>query len=66
VSATRGQIAKIDALAAQLPDPIPSTRQTFADVPPTAPFWLWIEQLAGRGIVSGYTCGGPGEPCPGT
>jgi hypothetical protein len=62
-NATRGQIAKITALTAQIPDPVPSTRQTFADVPPSNPFWLWIEQLVGRGIISGYACGGPGEPC---
>jgi hypothetical protein len=24
---------------------------------------VWIEELGGRGIISGYTCGGPGEPC---
>ena len=61
--ATRGQIAKIVSLAAQIADPIPTTRQTFADVPASAPFWLWIEQLAGRQILSGYLCGGPSEPC---
>ena len=27
------------------------------------PFWLWIERLAAHGAISGYTCGGPGEPC---
>ena len=32
-------------------------------MPPTNPFWQWIEQLAGRGVISGYTCGGVGEPC---
>ncbi|HET8626971.1 MAG TPA: S-layer homology domain-containing protein, partial [Thermomicrobiales bacterium] len=26
---------------------------------------LGIEAAAAAGIVSGYTCGGPGEPCPG-
>jgi hypothetical protein len=62
-AATRGQIAKISATAAGLTDPVPSTQRTFADVPPGNPFWLWIEQLAGRGVISGYTCGGPGEPC---
>jgi hypothetical protein len=61
--ATRGQIAKITASAAQIPDPIPGAQQTFADVPPSQPFRLWIEQLAGRGIINGYGCGGPGEPC---
>jgi hypothetical protein len=62
---TRGQIAKIAAAAAALVDPIPTTQQTFADVPPTNAFWQWVERLAGRGVISGYTCGGPGEPCDG-
>jgi hypothetical protein len=62
-NATRGQIAKITVITAQIPDPVPTTRQTFTDVPPNQPFWLWIEQLAGRGIINGYGCGGPGEPC---
>ena len=60
---TRGQIAKIVADAAGFSDAIPSTQQTFEDVPHGNPFWLYIERLAGRGSISGYTCGGPGEPC---
>jgi hypothetical protein len=60
---TRGQTSKIVANAANLSNSIPSTQQTFADAPSSSPFWLWIERLAGRGIISGYTCGGPGEPC---
>ena len=44
-------------------EPVPSTQQTFEDVPPASTFWLWIERLAGRGIIGGYPCGGPGEPC---
>jgi N-acetylneuraminic acid mutarotase len=62
-NATRGQIAKIDALAATISDPIPTTQQTFEDVPGTNPFWLFIERLAWRQIISGYSCGGLGEPC---
>jgi hypothetical protein len=62
---TRGQLSKIVALAANLQDPVPPAQQTFADVPPTQPFWLFVEQVAGRGIISGYQCGGPGEPCDG-
>lgn len=62
-NATRGQIAKIAAVAANVTDPIPSTQQTFTDVPNSNPFWVYIERLAGRGIISGYDCGGPGEPC---
>ena len=64
-SITRGQVAKILAGAAQLNEPIPPAQATFADVPPTQPFWVWIERLAGRGILNGYGCGGPGEPCDG-
>jgi hypothetical protein len=62
-NATRGQIAKIAALAAQIADPIPSTRQTFEDVPPSNAFWVFIEQLYAINVISGYTCGGAGEPC---
>jgi hypothetical protein len=61
--ATRGQIAKITAVTAGWNGPVPTTRQTFADVPVSNPFWLWIEELAARTIISGYGCGGPGEPC---
>jgi hypothetical protein len=60
---TRGQATKIMALAAAWSEPMPTTRQTFADVPPSNVFWLFVEQMAGRGIVSGYGCGGAGEPC---
>ncbi|HUS17699.1 MAG TPA: S-layer homology domain-containing protein [Chloroflexia bacterium] len=62
-SVTRGQIAKIVANARGLSDPIPSTQQTFADVPANSPFWLYVERLAALGTISGYSCGGPGEPC---
>jgi hypothetical protein len=62
-NATRGQISKITAVTAGWNGPIPSTRQTFSDVPSANPFWLWIEELAARNIISGYGCGGPGEPC---
>jgi hypothetical protein len=59
---TRGQIAKVLAEARTLPAPSPPTA-TFADVPPAHPFYSYIEAVAAAGIVSGYTCGGPGEPC---
>ena len=61
--ATRGQLSKIVANAAGFQDPIPPDRQTFTDVPPTNPFWLYIERLVAHGVISGYACGGPGEPC---
>ena len=59
---TRGQTSKIVAIAANLPAP-PSGQQTFEDVAPDSPFWSWIEPLAGTGAISGYPCGGSGEPC---
>ena len=56
-------MSKIVAESAGFTEAVPSTQQTFEDVPPSGIFWLWIERLSGRGIVSGYPCGGPGEPC---
>ncbi len=60
---TRAQASKMVVSAAGWTDPVPSTQWTFQDVPPGSTFWLWIEDLAGRGIIGGYPCGGPGEPC---
>ncbi len=37
----------------------------FTDVPSGSTFYDYIRCLACRGIVGGYPCGGPGEPCPG-
>jgi hypothetical protein len=59
--ATRSQLAKIVAIAAGY-DGLPAT-QHFTDVPPDNRFYLWIELLASDGIMSGYPCGGPNEPC---
>jgi hypothetical protein len=60
---TRGQIAKIVAVSAGFADPVPPTQQTFEDVAYGSTFWEYIERLAVRGIVGGYPCGGPNEPC---
>jgi hypothetical protein len=60
---TRGQVSKIVSEAAGLTDPVPSAQQSFEDVPPSGTFWLWIERLSSRGIIGGYPCGGPFEPC---
>jgi len=60
-NATRSQTAKIVASAANYNEP--PAGQTFEDVPPSHPFYQWIQRLAARGIMGGYTCGGPGEPC---
>jgi hypothetical protein len=64
-NATRGQIAKILSNAAGYAEPIPSTQQTFEDVPPGSTFWVYIERIAARGVINGYPCGGAGEPCVG-
>jgi hypothetical protein len=60
-NATRGQIAKIVANAAKM------TRepggQIFEDVTPGSAFYDWVQRLASAGIIGGYQCGGPGEPC---
>ena len=60
---TRGQVAKIVANAAGFSDAIPSTQQTFTDVPYSNPFWLYIERLAepGTAYISGYSTS---PPCP--
>jgi len=62
---TRGQLAQIAATAADYQDAIPPDRQTFNDVPPGSTFWLVIERIYLHGTINGYSCGGPGEPCPG-
>lgn len=60
-NATRGQLSKIVSNAAGLVDP--PTGQTFEDVPTSSPFYPYIERLTMRGVMSGYPCGGAGEPC---
>jgi len=60
-SATRGQISKIVSNAAGFQEPV--SGQTFEDVPPGSTFYDFIERLASRGVINGYPCGGPGEPC---
>jgi hypothetical protein len=62
-NATRGQISKIVSEAKGFSDVVPPAQQTFTDVSNTNPFWVWIERLAERGIMSGYPCGGSLEPC---
>ncbi len=59
--ATRGQISKIVANAARLNDP-PGNR-LFEDVTPGSTYFDFVQRLANRGAMSGYPCGGPGEPC---
>jgi len=60
-NATRGQISKIVSNAAGFSDP-PSGQQ-FEDVVPASTFYTYTYRLASRGVMSGYVCGGVGEPC---
>ncbi|MDQ2810029.1 MAG: S-layer homology domain-containing protein, partial [Chloroflexota bacterium] len=58
---TRGQLSKIVALTHGYSDP--PTSRLFEDVPPENTFYTWVQQVGNLGIISGYTCGGLGEPC---
>lgn len=58
---TRGQLSKIVASAAGFTST--PTSQTFEDVAPASTFYLFVERMALRGVIDGYPCGGPGEPC---
>ena len=63
---TRAQMVKIVVLGFGVPITTPPAGgQTFADVAPGSAFFAVIETAAADGIVSGYACGGPGEPCDG-
>jgi hypothetical protein len=58
---TRGQLSKIVSNSAGFADN--QTTQMFQDVPVGSTFFQYIGRLASRGFISGYPCGGPGEPC---
>jgi hypothetical protein len=58
---TRAQLSKVVAEAAQLSDPL--GEQIFEDVAEGSTFYEYIQRLANLGIMSGYSCGGVGEPC---
>ncbi|HUS15778.1 MAG TPA: FG-GAP-like repeat-containing protein [Chloroflexia bacterium] len=66
VNVTRGQTSKFVSNAANYQDAIPSSQQTFTDVPPSSPFWLYTERAYAHGVISGYTSSPPcttGVPC---
>jgi N-acetylneuraminic acid mutarotase len=58
---TRGQLAKIVSNSAGFFEP--TGGQQFEDVPLGSTFFDFVWRLADRGIINGYPCGGPGEPC---
>ncbi len=51
---------------ANTPVPTGTPNTTFGDVAPENVFKPYLEWMAARGYISGYPCGGEGEPCPGT
>lgn len=57
----RGQLTKMTARAFGYNEPV--SGQAFEDVQVGSTFYEYTQMLASRGIVSGYACGGPGEPC---
>jgi len=59
---TRGQIAKMVVLARHWSLLNPASN-SFTDVLPGTAFYSVIETAYAHGILGGYNCGGPGEPC---
>jgi len=59
--ATRGQIAKIVSMAAQINTVV--TEQVFEDVTSSSAFFEHVGHIYDRGVIGGYNCGGVGEPC---
>jgi hypothetical protein len=63
---TRSQLAKIAANAAGYAEVIPSGQQTFGDVPPSHPLWVYVERVHLHGVISGYSGDrGTINPCTG-
>jgi hypothetical protein len=60
-TATRGQFTNIDSNAAGFND-APSGQQ-FEDVAVGSTYYTYTYRLVSRSIMSGYPCGGVGEPC---
>jgi hypothetical protein len=58
---TRGQLSKVVANAAGFTEE--RGEHSFEDVPPGSAFHQFVERMYSRGIISGYACGGSGEPC---
>jgi hypothetical protein len=58
---TRGQVAKMVSQSAGFQNDV--SGQTYEDVPPGSTFYLYVERLSQREVISGYACGGVNEPC---
>jgi hypothetical protein len=59
---TRGQLAKMISGALDWPASYTGPAH-FADVPPGHPLFAYIEAAYAHAVITGYSCGGPGEPC---
>ncbi|HKP52110.1 MAG TPA: S-layer homology domain-containing protein [Chloroflexia bacterium] len=59
--ASRGHIAKIVSNAWGFIDQV--SGQIFEDVPADSTFYTWVQRLYMHGVMGGYPCGSPGEPC---
>jgi hypothetical protein len=62
-SLSRGQLAKVASNGAGYIDQISPDQASFVDVPSGDPFWIYVERAVAHSIISGYPCGGVGEPC---
>jgi hypothetical protein len=60
-SVTRGQLSKIVSNAASFSESV--SGQMFEDVTPGSTFYLYVERMILHDVISGYPCGGAGEPC---
>jgi hypothetical protein len=60
-NSTRGQISKIVSNAAGFSDT--PTGQQFEDVPAGSTYYTYTYRQVSRSVMSGYACGGAGEPC---
>lgn len=61
---TRGQFSKMVSNAANFQDAIPDGQQTFQDVDPASPFWVYVERVVLHGVANGYVCNSaPDIPC---
>ncbi|HMA38412.1 MAG TPA: S-layer homology domain-containing protein [Chloroflexia bacterium] len=58
-----GTAAGAAGLRSAGPAATPQAVQDFQDVPTNSPFYTYVHNLFVDGVVGGYTCGGPGEPC---
>jgi hypothetical protein len=58
---SRGELAKAVSNAAGFADP--AIGQAFEDVPPLSTYYDYAQRMYDHGIMTGFPCGGPGEPC---